>query len=146
MNFKKTFTARKIQKANNVCKVSQNLYILLLKKVNFVKVLLHIICNCFRNHCLHMLLRDPGKNYFFSQKGLVDLTEYPLMQGCLVCSIALISSRVFFWEKKSHVSSRCIWCIVSVWMNQKNGTNSQYLSQSKRSCLDLYSYCLRKIA
>ena len=144
MLLKTVVLSRKIQKANNVRKFSQELYILLLKKVNFVKVLLHIICNCFRNHCLHMLLRDPGKNYFFSQKGLVDLTEYPLMQGCLVCSIALISLKVFFWDKKSRISFTCILCIVSVWMNKKNGTNSQYLSQSKRSSSNLYSSWLEK--
>ena len=127
-------------------KSHKKLYILLLKKVNFVKVLLDIICNCFRNHCSHMVLRDPGRNSFFLQNGLIDLTEYPLMRGCLVCSIALISSKVFFWEKKSCISSTCILSIVSVWMNRKNGTNSQYLSQSKRSCSDLCSYWLKKIA
>ena len=127
-------------------KSHKKLYILLLKKVNFVKVLLDIICNCFRNHCSHMVLRDPGRRPFFSQKGLINLAEYPLMHRFLVCSIALISSKVFFWEKKSRISSTCILCIVSVWINQKNGTNSQYLSQSKRSCSDLYSYWLKKIA
>ena len=107
---------------------------------------LHIICNCFRNHYLHMVLRDSGrKSFFFWQKGWIDLTEYPLMQGCLVCSIALISSKVFFWEKKSRISSTCILCVVFVWMNRKNGTNSQYISQSKRSFSDLYSYWLKKI-
>ena len=129
--------SRKIQRANNVCKVTQKLYILLLKKVNFEHHLLHIICNCFRNHCLHMVLRGPGR-------GLIDLTEYPLIQECLVCSITLTSSKVFFWEKKSRISSTCILCIVFVWMNQKNGTNSQCLSQSKRSCSDLCSYCWKK--
>ena len=137
--------SRKIQKANNVRKVSQNLYILLLKKVNSVKVLLHIICNCFRYHFSQMVLRDPGRNSFFLQKCLIDLIEYPLMQGCLVCSVALISSKVSFSEKKSRISSTYILWIVSVWMNLKNGINSQYLSQSKRSCSDLYSYWLKKI-
>ena len=114
--------SRKIQRANNVCKVTQKLYILLLKKVNFEHHLLHIICNCFRNHCLHMVLRDPGRNsFFFLQKGLIDLTEYPLIQECLVCSITLTSSKVFFWEKKSRISSTWLLCIVFVWMNQKMG-------------------------
>ena len=139
--------SKKIQRANNVRKVTQKQYILLFKKVNFVHHLLHIICSCFRNHCLHMVLRDPGRNsFFFWQKRLIDLTEYPLMQGCLVCSIALISSKVFFWEKKSRISSTCILCIVFVWMNRKSETNSQYPSQSKRSCSDLYSYWLKKRA
>ena len=134
----------KIQRAYSVRKVTQNLYILLLKKVNFVHHPLHINWNCLRNVCLHMVLKDPRRNSIFLQKGLIDLTEYPLMQGCLVCSIALISSKVFFWEKKSRISSTCILCVVFVWMNRKNGTNSQYLSQSKRSCSDLYSYWLKK--
>ena len=138
--------SRKIQRANNVCKVTQKLYILLLKKVNFEHHLLHIICNCFRNHCLHMVLRDLGRNSFFFGKRFDWLDRYPLMQGCLVCGIALISSKLFFWEKKLRISSTCILCIVFVWMNQKNGTNSQCLSQSKRSCSDLYSYWLKKIA
>ena len=138
MNFKKTFTARKIQKANNVCKVSQNLYILLLKKVNFVKVLLHIICKRWE------IPKEIPCFCFFRKK--IDLTEYPLMQGCLVYSISLTSPKVYFWEKKSRISSTCILCIVSVWMNRKNGTNSQYFSQSKRSCSDLYSYWLKKIS
>ena len=92
----------------------------------------------------HGLERSRKKFLFFSQKVLVDLTEYPLMQGCLVCSITHISSKVLFWEKKSRISSTCILCIVSAWMNRKNRTKSQYLSQYKRSCSDLYSYWLKK--
>ena len=45
--------SNKIQKANNVWKDSQKLYILLLKKANFVEVLL----NLSRYHCSHMVLK-----------------------------------------------------------------------------------------
>ena len=136
--------SREIQKGNDVQKVTQKLYIPSLKKVNFVKVLLYIICNCFRNHCLHMVLRDRRRSSFFLQKDFIDLTQHPLMQGCLVCNIVLVSSKVLFWGNKSPISSTCILCIVFVWVNKKNGPNSQYLSQSKRSCSDLYSYWSKK--
>ena len=52
------------QKVNNVRK----LYILLLKKANFLKVLLHIVCNFFKNYCSHMVLSDPWRNFFFFYK------------------------------------------------------------------------------
>ena len=119
---------------------------MLLKKVNFVKVLFAHHLQLLQRSLLANGLERSRNKFLFLQKGLIDLTEYPLMQGCLVFSVALISSKVSFWEKKSRISSTCILCIVSVLMNLKNGTNPQYLSQSKRSCSDLYSYWLKKIA
>ena len=64
---------------------------LLHEKVNFLEVLLNL-CNCFGNHCSHIMLKDHGRNSSFLQNRLTDLTEYPLIVEYITCSIALIFS------------------------------------------------------
>ena len=45
-------------------------------------------------------LEKSWEKFLFLLKGLIHLPEYPLMPGCLACSIALISSKVFFLGEK----------------------------------------------
>ena len=74
MLLKTVVLSRKIQKANNVRKFSQELYILLLKKVNFVKA-----------HHLQKM-RDPERNslfLFFSQKDRFDRIPSYARMSCL---------------------------------------------------------------
>ena len=86
-------------------KSHKKLYILLLKKVNFVKVLLDIICNCFRNHCSHMVLRDPGRNSFFlfftKRFDQLDRISSYARMSCLQYRTYFFKS-IFLGEKVTH--------------------------------------------
>ena len=94
--------SKKIQRANNVRKVTQKQYILLFKKVNFVHHLLHIICSCFRNHCLHMVLRDPGRNSFFFCKKVWSTWQNILLCKDVLSVVSHLFLQKYFSGRKSH--------------------------------------------
>ena len=108
------------------------MYTLLTKNRNSVEVLLSI-CNCFRNHCSLMVVKDLGRSSIFLAK------KYPLTLCYIAFSIAGIFSGVIFWEKMSRISFTCILFIAAVWMYQKN-------TVSKIPYSDLYSNWLKKLA
>ena len=96
------------------------------------------IYNSFSSHHLkllqksllaHGLERSRKKIILFSQKVLIDLTEYPLMQGCLVCSIAL---RKHFSRRKSHtfllLGSYALFLKNCIWISKIDVNKDQNLS------------------
>ena len=103
------------------------------------------LCNCFRSHCSHMVLKEPERNSFFWQNCLVDLIQCPLTQEYIACNITLVSSKVIMSEKKSHICSTWILSIAVVWMNRKRKNYQQYLSQSKIQCSNFTAIGWKKL-
>ena len=123
-------------------RLSKIVYTPLLEKVNFVEVLLNL-CICLRNHCSHMVLKDLGRNSIFFGKSFDwfdRISSYTRLYSMQYCTYFFIS---YFWEKK-RIYSACMLSVAVVLMNWKNKINSEYLSQSKIPCSDLYSNWLKK--
>ena len=102
--------------------------ICILKKVNLV-VLLNL---CFRNHCLHMVLKDFGKDFFCCCWKIVWLIwQNVLLHWDILPVVLHLFFRKFFRRKVTHFFYFYL-SIAVVWMNRKiENNNSQYLSHSK---------------